>query len=78
MPAKWIQEAHIETCRAKNCRTMGNQTKMVKASIVKRQPNARGWYCQIHADLLMGIRRGAIEARGGVVRRYDDGVTYTD
>ena len=51
---------------------------MVKASIVKKQANARGWYCQTHADLLMGVRRGAIEARGAGVRKYGPGVTYTD
>lgn len=78
MVSRWIDEAHIETCRAKNCHKTGNRATMVKASIVKRQPNARGWYCQIHADRLLGIHRGAIEARGGVIRRYSDGVTYTD
>ena len=78
MTSEWIKKAHIEQCRAKNCKKMGNQTVMVKASIVKKQPNARGWFCQTHADLLMGVRRGAIEARGEGVRRFSPGVTYTD
>ena len=72
--ANWIDVAHMETCRQKSCNTMGNRSTMVKASIVRNQPNARGWYCQPHADIFMGIHRGSVTvvAMNGVIRTYSD------
>jgi len=36
----------VETCRAKNCRKMAGRRSMVAASKVRKQPTARGFYCQ--------------------------------
>lgn len=42
-----------ETCRGKNCHRCTTRDKMVKASVVHRQPNRRGWYCEACASWLM-------------------------
>ena len=52
--AHFSDAQHIESCRGKNCNTMGNRTVMVKASRARNQPNARGWYCQACAERVMG------------------------
>lgn len=43
---------HVETCRGRNCHAQLTRDKMVKASTLKDQPNARGWYCERCAAMI--------------------------
>ena len=52
--AHFSDELHSETCRGKNCNQMAKRSEMVKASKVRGQKNARGYYFQSCADRLTG------------------------
>lgn len=67
----YADDLHVETCRGKTCNVQGKRSNMVAASVVHRQPNRRGWYCQSCARFLADPvgeirRRRGLTARPGI------------